>query len=47
MQVPIIQNSIRPHTFKKLNLINKEKELLFFKKDGIFTNKIHGQVLRD
>ena len=47
MQVPIIKNFISPHTLKQLIEKNQEKELLLLKLDGIFANKIHGQVLRD
>ena len=47
MQVPIIKYFIAPHKNKKKIRIVLEKELLLSKKDGIFANKIYGQVLND
>ena len=47
MQVQIIKNFMAPHTDRKIFRIVEEKELLLLKYDGIFANKIHGQVLND
>ena len=47
MQVPIIKNFMAPHTSRKKIGRVLEKEFLLLKFDGIFANKIHGQVLND
>ena len=47
MQVPIIKNFMAPHTNRKKIGKFLTKEFLLLKYDGIFPNKIHGQVLND
>ena len=47
MQVPIIKNLMAPHTQRKKIRKALEKEFLLFKKNGIFANKIHCQVLSE
>ena len=47
MQVPIIKYFMAPNTYRKIFRIVKENELLLLKKDCIFANKKHGQVLND
>ena len=47
MQVQIIKNFIAPQTDRKKIGKVLEKECLLLKYDGIFPNKIHGEVLNN
>ena len=47
MQVPIINTFMAANTYRKKILKVLEKEFFKLKKDGIFSNKIHGQVLNE